>query len=153
MSVSYWGLDGYGIRIDSMEMFDALKLSSLVLDKEELVEFEARIKNLNHLSNSAMLEILDSMLPESLSEYTFRKITNSSRYICFATTGNNNDGEYLYYPSKLPWAMSDEEKSFTRLDVEDEIISLIRPYLLNNSIEAENKIRQEFDYINTGGEG
>ena len=49
--------------------------------------------------------------------------------------------------------MSDEEKSFTRLDVEDEIISLIRPYLLNNSIEAENKIRQEFDYIKTGGEG
>lgn len=148
MSVCYWAIDGYGLKMDDVvHLLDVGKLASWTLGKEGLEEYNKKIKGA--ITNAGRLRELECILQDDV----FFSVASSTQYLAYASTDMNEDGEYLYYPSKLPWEISEEEKEIKKEDIDNMIIETIKPFLKDDSEETVNKVILHIDTINTGGEG
>lgn len=139
MSVSYWALQGYGVNVEG-EIFDLDKLiKELGLDAEDYQEDERAVGCIDDMWT---VDIFDAILAKP--EFLWHR-----QYLSIGTTGNNDNGEFIFYCPNYPWYMSQDEKNMTQ----DRIEQMLVDVLLKVTIWTEEEIREKFEDISTGGEG
>lgn len=135
MSMDYWAISGYGIKI-RQDMIDTTKLQPLTDLNDE--EFKAELEK-----NNAMDILQDGFLNEVFD-------TLSPLLEC----GDTNDmdlGLYLMYYYRPPWHLRESEKSLTPKDIQDEIAKVLLPYLKDEY--DEKWLEKEINHISTCGAG
>jgi len=123
MSIEYWPIVGYGLKLDNIKIFNTDKLlEELVLDEDDL----------------SLEDIADFL-------------TSKSKFLIWCSTAQMywDDVIYLYFPCELPWMMKEEVKKLNKEDIKNEIIKVIKPYL-KSEIDIE-EIREQIDYISDCG--
>lgn len=134
MSYSYWGIDGYGIRVSDIHKYiDCEKVKSIVreLTKEEVEDV--------------------------FEDDTFcgNPYTNFGEFLCelddddiFTFDDDGNGESYFLYTPPYPWSAKENEPE-TQDECKNKIMAILRKVCTDNEEEIERYI----DYISDWGSG
>lgn len=137
MSVSYWGITGYGIDLDDIRnSIDEEKVYRLV---KQLVPNE--IFGDNVFEDNTFYGCPYESFGEFLSELDD---TNTILW----EDGGENDSHYFLYIPKYPWQVSDKDPKNPK-EIEDRIVKV----LLKICNESEESLRSKIGFVSDFGYG
>ena len=136
MSMSYWGIVGYGVCVQDIEKYlNHPKVNRLVAEMNANTQFDEDV----------------------FEDYTFygEPYSNFAEFLCELDETNsliyddNGNGEcYFMYAPKYPWSVKENDpKSYK--DVDDRILKVLKQVC----DATEEELRDKIDFINTYGCG
>lgn len=135
MSVSYWGIVGFGVCLDDIDKYlDKEKINILVRKLNPDIEFNEDV-----FDDYTFCGEPYTNLAEFLCELDYRHI------LSWADDGNNR--AFFLYEPVYPWLSNSDKQPKSINEVKDYIISVLKK-VCNTSYEDLSK---EIDYISTWG--
>ena len=135
MSVSYWGIVGYGVCINDIDKYlDKYKINNLVRKFNPNIEFEEDV-----FEDDTFCGDPYNNLAEFLCDLDYRNI------LTWEDDGNGR--AFLLYEPVYPWLIKAENQPKSVDEVKDLIIGI----LLNVCNASRNELVKEIDYISTWG--
>ena len=144
MSICYWAVNGFGIKVNE-EMFDGEKIlsSDLYTDPEDLASLREDF--------SITGDIFDALAGGDFYFHEFIEHISRGSYVGLGDTANADEGMFLMYFSKNPWDMNEYEKSLTQSDIIYEIHKVLSPYVKDKY--TRDWVKDNIGDISTGGVG
>lgn len=134
MSLDYWGITGYGIRINDIGEFNKEKVNALVRDLNPNVIMD----NEDVLEDDTFCGNLYANFAEFLCDL------DKTNTLCYDDNGN---GEcYLLYSPPYPWMRKNNEPTSYE-DIENRILDC----LVQVSDQTRENLAREINYISDAG--
>jgi len=144
MSVCYWGIVGFGLKVQ-MEMFDWKKCLPLIKQR-----FKVNPKDIESITSQEeffnFLDDADICFDGLLNEFV-----NKEKHINYIGGADSDKGDYILFFPGYPWEFDKEDMELTENAVREKIYNCLKPYLID-SISKED-ILSQIDHISTYGCG